>query len=187
MNIYPFVCIELQLSEPHSVASVDQHYGGGSHVSGPPSVASSIVDHQHHVHQACQSDDFFETILSFFAIRLDCLLQMSGPPSVAAAMDVPTGGGGGLMPSSSMATMDHHSNPPSVASTGIADHQIPGPSSVSASNVEHASGPPSVSSVDHMSAATQECDIHIQSVNLFIFSFDIFQCFSIFIQFGKID
>ena len=50
-----------QLSEepqPHSVASVDQHYAG-SHVSGPPSVASSIVDHQHHVH------------------------QMSGPPSVA--------------------------------------------------------------------------------------------------------
>ena len=43
------------MSEPHSVASVDQHYGGGSHVSGPPSVASSIVDHQHHVHQVGQT------------------------------------------------------------------------------------------------------------------------------------
>ena len=75
------------------------------------------------------------------------------------------------MPSSSMATMDHHSNPPSVASTGLVDHQIPGPSSVNASNVEHASGPPSVSSVDHMSAATQECDIHIQSVKPLNFTF----------------
>ena len=28
-------------------------------MSGPPSVASSIVDHQHHVHQACLPNDFF--------------------------------------------------------------------------------------------------------------------------------
>ena len=64
------------------------------------------------------------------------------------------------MPSSSMATMDHLSNPPSVASTaGLADHHISGPSSVTTANVDHTSGPPSVSSVDHMSVAAQESDL----------------------------
>ena len=85
------------------------------------------------------------------------MTQISGPPSVAATLDhVSTGGGGSLLPSSSIPAMDHLSNPPSVASAGIADHHVSGPSSVTTANVEHVSGPPSVSSVDHMSAGAQE-------------------------------
>ena len=199
---------------------MDQHYGGGSHVSGPPSVASSIVDHQHHIHQGCDSmirvievfvfPPMWTYFLTRFLMTYQCfsvlyfkngalvgqvefeiqgpnrgclsarlgetliLTQISGPPSVTNTLDhVPTGGGGGggggLMPSSSLATMDHLSNPPSVASTGLADHHISGPSSVTTANVEHASGPPSVSSVDHMSVAAQGSDRH--SVNFFTYQF----------------
>ncbi len=91
------VDIVSQMSGPHSVASVDQQHYAGSHVSGPPSVAS-IVESAHHVSGPpsvappagsggiLPSVDHHISGPPSVASMVDH--HISGPPSVSSAMDV---------------------------------------------------------------------------------------------------